>query len=210
MKKEIGDPCPFLEWAVAGQPLAGQTVSGDLHLVESFPNGVLMAVVDGLGHGKEAARAAQLAVATLRAHAQESVVTALERCHDVLRPTRGAVLTLASLNAQAHAMTWVGVGSVEGVLLRADPAAGPPREDVLLYSGVVGSLLPTVRGFVVPVARGDLLLIATDGVRSGFAEGVRLDEVPQTLADRILARNGKGTDDALVLVARYMGFGYEQ
>ena len=107
-------------------------------------------------------------------------------------------------------MTWVGVGSVEGVLLRADPAGGPPREDVLLYSGVVGSLLPTVRGFVVPVAHGDLLLIATDGIRSGFAERVRLDEAMQALADRILAQNNKRTDDALVLVARYLGNSHEQ
>jgi hypothetical protein len=57
----------------------------------------------------------------------------------------------------------------------------------------------------IPVAPGDLLLLATDGIRSGFAEGLRLDQSPQQLADHILARDVKGTDDALVVVARYLG-----
>jgi hypothetical protein len=47
--------------------------------------------------------------------------------------------------------------------------------------------------------------MATDGVRPGFAEGLPLKEPPQQLAERILARDGKGTDDALVLVARVLG-----
>jgi hypothetical protein len=76
---------------------------------------------------------------------------------------------------------------------------------VLLQGGVVGLHLPALRGVVLPVAPGDTLLLATDGVRSGFASGLRLEEAPQQLADRILARDAKGTDDALVLVARYRG-----
>src|SRR5438552_424629 len=57
------------------------------------------------------------------------------------------------------------------------------------------------------VARGDLLIFATDGIRGGFTEGLPTDATPQQLADEILARYGKGTDDALVLVARYAGGG---
>ncbi len=79
--------------------LADQAVCGDLPLVQPFPNGALVAVVDGVGHGAEAAAAAHLAVATLRAHAQESILPLLRRCHETLRETRGVVLTLASFNA---------------------------------------------------------------------------------------------------------------
>jgi hypothetical protein len=54
--------------------------------------------------------------------------------------------------------------------------------------------------------RGDTLIFATDGVRSDFAsEHLAHDDPPQQLADRILARWGTKTDDALVLVARYVG-----
>jgi hypothetical protein len=89
--------------------------------------------------------------------------------------------------------------------LRADNKTRPAREYALLYSGVVGLQLPPLRGFVLPIVQGDTLLMATDGIRSGFAECLRLDESPQVMAERVLARHVKGTDDALVLVARYRG-----
>ena len=61
------------------------------------------------------------------------------------------------------------------------------------------------RSLFVPVAPGDILIFATDGIRSDFSEGLTGSEVPQRTADRILAQYGKHTDDALVLVARYVG-----
>ncbi|HMH83340.1 MAG TPA: hypothetical protein VK531_10750, partial [Gemmatimonadales bacterium] len=55
------------------------------------------------------------------------------------------------------------------------------------------------------VAAGDTLIFATDGIKEGFAEQLPADATPQQQADHILTRHGKGTDDALVLVARYRG-----
>jgi negative regulator of sigma-B (phosphoserine phosphatase) len=107
-------------------------------------------------------------------------------------------------------ITWVGVGSVEGVLLRCDGKRGPVHEEVVVYGGVVGLQLPTLRCSVCPVAPGDTLVLATDGIRSTFAEGLPLHDPPQRMADSILARDIKGTDDALVLVARYLGVHREQ
>jgi serine phosphatase RsbU (regulator of sigma subunit) len=205
MTRKTNKCVPILEWGVAGRTAPNQAVSGDLHLVEPFPNGVLAAAVDGLGHGSEAAAASQLAVATLQAHAHESVLSLLKRCHDALHGTRGVVLTLASFNVPDDTMTWTGVGNVEGVLLRANARSSPAREYVLLDGGVAGLLLPPLRGFVVSVTPGDTLILATDGIGSGFPEGLSLDDSPQELADCILRRDGKESDDALVLVARYRG-----
>jgi negative regulator of sigma-B (phosphoserine phosphatase) len=196
---------PFLDWAVASLGLHGETVSGDLHLVQTFLNGVLVAVVDGVGHGAEAAAAAEAAIATLKTHAHESVLPLLKRCHDDLRETRGVVLTLASFKPLDGTMTWTGVGNVEGVLVRAHAGEGPAREYVLQHGGVVGLQLPPLRGSVIPVFPGDTLIFATDGIRSGFAERLPLEDSPRLIADRILSRDVKGTDDALVLVARYLG-----
>jgi negative regulator of sigma-B (phosphoserine phosphatase) len=202
-KKNI--PEALLDCGVAGAALPGQAVSGDRHLIQPFADGVLVAVADGLGHGPEASVAAELAVDVLKAHAHESVLSLLNRCHEALRETRGVVLTLASVHPLDDTITWVGVGNVEGKLLRADAKGGPTREYVLLHGGVVGLQLPPLRGMVLPVRQGDLLILATDGIRSGYAAELPLDEAPQRLADRILARNSKGTDDALVVVARYQG-----
>jgi len=194
-----------IEWGVATLPLAGEAESGDLYVVKPFAGGVLVAVVDGLGHGPEAALAAKTAVATLEDHAHELIISLVKRCHERLLRTRGVVMSLASFNARDNTVTWLGVGNVEAVLLRAEVAATPRRENVLLRGGVVGCQLPTLGASILPVTRGDVLIFSTDGIRSGFVEDLSLSHPPRQIAEHILARCATGTDDALVLVARYLG-----
>jgi negative regulator of sigma-B (phosphoserine phosphatase) len=206
MPKASVDASPLIDWGVAASTLSGQTQSGDLHLVKPLPTGVLIAVVDGLGHGAEAATAARTAVTTLNEHASESVLALLERCHWALKGSRGVVMSLAFAHP-LDTVTWAGVGNVECMLLHPDarPSRGALRAGLITPGGIVGSELPQVRAQVVPIAAGDVLLLATDGIREGFSDGLQLDAPPQQLADHILSRHAKGTDDALVLVARYRG-----
>jgi serine/threonine protein phosphatase PrpC len=195
----------YLHWGVATLALAGQAESGDLHLVAPVSNGVLVAVVDGLGHGEEAAAAARLAVQTLERFAEEPPLSLLQRCHAALRGTRGVVMSLARFDAPRGTMTWLGVGNVEGVLHHANWAERSVRDSLITRGGIVGSELPAVQAGVMPVEAGDTLVFSTDGIRGGFSEEVSAREQPQHLADQLLSRYGKGTDDALVLVARYLG-----
>jgi len=197
----------LIEWGVATLAHPGEAQSGDRHLVRPVGTSVLVAVVDGLGHGAEAATAAQAAVAALERHATESPVPLIERCHRALHGTRGAVMSVALLGRSDRSMTWVGVGNVEGLLLHGDGAARSRsgRESLVTRGGIVGSELPRLHPTVLPIGPGDLLIFATDGIREGFADGLSPEAPPQHLADQILARHGKGTDDALVLVARYLG-----
>jgi serine phosphatase RsbU (regulator of sigma subunit) len=196
-----------IEWGVATLTLPGERESGDLHLVKAVAHGVLVAVVDGLGHGSEAATAAHAAVAALDRHAEESPLPLLERCHRALQGTRGAVMSLALFDPAGQAMTWVGVGNVEGKLLYADGSDrfARVRGSLVTRGGIVGSELPRVKAQTLPVSPGDTLIFATDGIKEGFSEGLPADVTPQQLADQILARYGKATDDSLVLVARYRG-----
>lgn len=200
----VGQP-PLLDWAVAALALPGQVESGDLHLVATSPHGALVAAVDGLGHGPEAAIAARVAVETLQRFAGLPVASMFERCHRALQSTRGAVMSLASLDNGIETMTWSGVGDVEGLLLRADPQARPRFEALVARGGVVGYQLPPLRVSTLPVAHGDVLILATDGIRSGFGQGLTPSAPPQAIADHILRHYGRGTDDALVLVVRLGG-----
>jgi hypothetical protein len=102
-------------------------------------------------------------------------------------------------------MTWISVGNVAGLLLHVNDAGTLEREHIVTRNGVVGHRLPPLRSTTLGLHRGDLLVFATDGIREGFQTDVRPDARPQDTADRILARHGKSTDDALVLVARWKG-----
>lgn len=195
----------LIHWGAAAKTLPGQAESGDLYVVSPFPNGVLVAVVDGLGHGDEAAAAAKAAIAALERERQKSVISLVRECHASLRGTRGVVMSLASINGQEGTMTWLGVGNVEGRLFRAKANAGPNYESLLLRGGVVGGQLPALRASIIPVAKGDMLIFATDGTRVPFMSEMSLSGSPQEIADHIVAHHSRGTDDALVLVARYEG-----
>jgi negative regulator of sigma-B (phosphoserine phosphatase) len=194
-----------IEWGAAFVVSPGQKESGDKPLVKTFPDGVLVAVVDGIGHGNEAGEAAKAALRTLESRAHEPVISLIQRCHENLRTTRGVVMSLASFDLVHGLMTWLGVGNVEGILLRPNPGRTIVLGSLLLRSGVIGAQLPTLQAAVLPVARMDTLIFATDGVRADFLRGFIPSGPPQRTAERILAEGGKGTDDALVLAARYIG-----
>ncbi|HEV2495577.1 MAG TPA: SpoIIE family protein phosphatase [Terriglobia bacterium] len=194
----------LIDWHVAGSTRPGETESGDLHVVQDFADGILLGVVDGLGHGEEAAAAGRAALEVLTEFPQEPVISLVERCHERLRSTRGVVLSLASFSVKEKTMTWMGVGNVEGVLLRCDPDAIPRHESLLLRSGVVGDCLPRLSASIVPVMPGDMLIFATDGIRSDFPAHVNPGDSPQRIAGRIFAECARKTDDALVLVTRFV------
>ncbi len=194
---------PAFEWGVAALPLPGEGTCGDLHVIRPFVGGVLIAALDGLGHGGEAALAARIASAVLEAHAGEPVTALIQRCHQVLGATRGVVMSVASFDVPAGLMTWIGVGNVQGSLVRLGPVLA--EESLLLRSGVVGAQLPRLQSATLRVNRGDTLVFATDGVGADFTRDLARSQPPQRAAESILARHGKATDDALVLVARYAG-----
>jgi len=74
----------------------------------------------------------------------------------------------------------------------------------LLRGGVVGVRLPSLQAAVLPATAGDTLIFATDGISVDFTRRLARNYPPQTAAESILAQHGKATDDALVLVARYL------
>jgi phosphoserine phosphatase RsbX len=206
---------PAIEWGVAKRSLAGHAESGDDYVVQPFTHGVLVGVIDGLGHGDRAAVVAKTAVDTLQNYAHEPVSALMKRCHESLRGSRGAVMSLASFNVLKNTMSWLGVGNVDGVLLYVSARDAVPHKSLLLRGGVVGYRLPTLYETMLPVVPGDLLIFVTDGIRSGFVKeqvlGYALTQTfdktkpPQQIADFIMAQYSRQTDDALALVARYKG-----
>ena len=199
-------PAPAaIEWAVSGRPIAGETVSGDLHVAEFFAGGALVGVIDGLGHGPDAAHAARVAAAVLGGEPMQPVMDLMRICHDALRGTRGAVLSLASIDTARNALSWIGVGNVEATLIRLEFEGRSARDHIALRNGVAGCQLPPLRVTTTDIAPGDILIFASDGLRHGFAQepfhGGPLDIHAAALLDRY----GKPSDDALVLVVRYLG-----
>lgn len=206
VEKTEAQQTPFLQWSVAELALRGQKASGDLHVVRALDQGVLVAVIDGLGHGEEAQHAARLAAATIAQHQSQSVIDLVRRCHSALIGTRGCAMSIAAINASDETMTWLAIGNVEAVLVRPGRTGPSARETVVMRGGVIGYDLPVLRATVTTLSAGDLLVFATDGIRPEFIERLaKGPQDPRELADHVMAQYAKHTDDSLVFVGRYLG-----
>lgn len=201
-----------VEWAAVEVPMSGHALSGDRCLVRPLVTGALAVVVDGLGHGKQAAASAARAMSAVSAYSEDMTVSDLVlHCHAALRSdSRGVVLSLAVYNAKLGMISWLGVGNVEGCLLLRTAGGRYLQEPLLLRPGIIGRELPSLQSSVMRVNRGDVLIFATDGISPDFANGVSIDAHVDNIARRIAADCNKHTDDALVLVMRCLGHAHAE
>jgi phosphoserine phosphatase RsbX len=194
-----------VEWGVAMRCRRGEATSGDLAVVTLLPEGVLVAGIDGLGHGQEAARAARKAAEVVQEWPSQDLAMLVQRCHAALKDTRGAAITLAFVSPSEGGVTWLGVGNVEGRVLSGDRSAPQPKGSLPLGNGVPGHELPPVRATRIDLRPGDVIVLATDGVEAAFADSLDVSGSTQAISERILADHWKPLDDALVVAVRYLG-----
>jgi negative regulator of sigma-B (phosphoserine phosphatase) len=181
--------------------MPGQTYSGDRGVIVVAEGTAMVAAIDGLGHGEEAAAAANAAALVLEASPGAPLRTLFDRCHEKLRATRGAAMTVVRFESQGRTLDWLGTGNVKTVLMRRS-AQGLKCIELLTYSGVVGAQRQSGAASTIDVTLGDVLVLATDGINKKFVDAIRYDEAPQMQADRLLGDYRSANDDALVLVAR--------
>ena len=196
-----------IEWATSGRPLPGEQVSGDQPIaIEIGKNAALFGVMDGLGHGPDAASAALRASDALRRAHTERVEVLIQLCHRVLGGTRGVAMTLARIDFEAGTLTWTGVGNVAANLVAKDITGTTIRSSARLTAGIVGYRIPEIKpAQVVSIRAGDLLVIATDGISEDHLDHIDFAASAPVIAKDIAGKYAKETDDALVLAARHRG-----
>lgn len=194
-----------VEWGLATKCRRGEATSGDLAVVAMRPEGALVAGIDGLGHGVEAAHAARMAGAIVNESQTQDLELLVQRCHLALRGTRGAAISVAFLSCLHSTITWLGVGNVEGRVLSPDPGRWRLRGSLPLGRGLPGHELPKMMTATLEVRPGDVLVLATDGIAAAFADSLDISGSTQVISERIVADHWRRSDDALVLAVRYLG-----
>lgn len=196
-----------IEWAAAGRPLPGENVSGDQRIALGIDDdSALFGVIDGLGHGPAAATAALRTVDTLTRARGERLEVLVQLCHRVLEGTRGVAMTLARVDFGAGRLAWTGVGNVAADLVTKAATGTQVRSSARLIAGIVGYRIPEIRpSQVVSIRAGDLILMTTDGIGKDHLDHIDFAASATAIAEHILAKHSKETDDALVLAARHRG-----
>jgi phosphoserine phosphatase RsbX len=196
-----------IEWARAGRPLPSEYVSGDRGIaLDIGGEAALFGVVDGLGHGPDAATAALRAVDAVTRSSSERVEVLMQLCHRLLAGTRGAAMTLARVDFAANTLTWTGVGNVTADLVAKSPTGVHIRSSARLTAGIVGYRIPEIRpAQVISVRPGDLLVMSTDGIAENYLDHIDFSATAVVIAEELLGKDAKETDDAMVLTARHRG-----
>jgi phosphoserine phosphatase RsbX len=173
-------------------PRDGEKENGDAALVRRADDGVLIVVLDALGHGEKAAEAASIGVHYLaEAPLARGLRPVIDGLHERLRGSRGAAAMLLLL----HNLRLEGCG-VGNVALRAYRAKVP----VMLTPGVLGASMQRLRLFHADVAPGDRFVLFSDGISARFDEEVDRNAPALATCHAIMERHRKPHDDATVLV----------
>lgn len=178
----------------------GQSACGDGWESINLPGRKLLLVADGLGHGPEAAMAAQEAIRIVRTNHYYRPARIVELAHSALRHTRGAVLGVAEMDLSQNLIHYAGVGNIAGAIISAEGS-----RHLVSVNGTVGHDVRKIQEFSYSFPRNALLVLHSDGLTSHW----NLDHYPgllmksPSLIAGVLYRDyQRGTDDVTVLAAR--------
>jgi hypothetical protein len=181
-------------------PLRGEDECGDDWAVHVESGRVAALLVDGLGHGPEAAVAALAAMSAFRDVAADTPQSILEAMHTALHRTRGAALSVTVLDAARRTARFCGVGNVDGRVVADDT-----NRQLMPQSGIVGHTMPRMRLVEIPWPTGGRLVIHSDGISSRWQAtqypGL-LARHPALLAGVLFRDFARDRDDATVLALR--------
>ena len=175
-------------------PKAGELANGDAAFFRSDDHRrVLIALVDSLGHGPEAAKVTKSAIEQLgEVSLQATLREIMETLHHHLRGSRGAAATVCLLHDGK--ITACGVGNVE---LRSAETPIP----FVFSPGILGARVQKFRVCEAQVRPGTRLVMFSDGISTRLRLELVRALPPQEACAAIIEKHRKAEDDATVLVA---------
>ena len=178
----------------------GEVVCGDGWGFALAGDRTAMMVADGLGHGPDAAEAAQVALEAFGEEPMASPRQLLERTHQALRRTRGAAVMVLQADSGAGTIRSAGAGNVMARLV-----SGVSDRTLLCQHGTAGITIRTPEETTTPWPPHAMLVVCSDGIETRWKGDILAPLLGRdpTLAAAVLARDHcRGRDDATVAVLR--------
>ena len=197
-----GSPPPEaeLELGVVCLPKSGEEVAGDGWLLEASSDYRTIMVVDGLGHGPNAARAARVATEAFAAHSSATPAALMQISHGALAATRGAAGAAARVAPAKNHGSFAGVGNIA---CRVEMTG--ERRQLVSHSGTLGHVMRRVQEFEFAFPAGALLILHSDGLVTRWSS----DDYPGLaskhaglIAGVLYRDHNRGTDDVTVVVLK--------
>ncbi len=179
-------------------PKPGEVACGDAWSLTRDGTDCSLLVVDGLGHGTEAARAARVAMEVLAKHPEAPPSELLQLAHLALASTRGAAAAIARFG-QARG----GFAGVGNITARVESLTS--RRQLVSHNGTLGHVVRKVQEFSFDFPADAALIVHSDGLAGHWT----LADYPGLMAKHsgliagVLYRDhDRGRDDVTVVVIK--------
>ena len=197
----ITDSRDFLLGAIC-LPAPGESVSGDGWAVAIESGRLCLLVADGLGHGSEAAKASQAAIAEFALSPSRQLQEMIQRIHGALRTTRGAAVCALTMDARDSELSYSGAGNIMGRIV-----SGVFDKSIVTQHGTAGAQIRRPEVATLELPAHAIVVVHSDGIETRWkADSVvgamRLD--PTVVAAILLRDHTRHRDDATVVVLRRM------
>lgn len=181
-------------------PKEGELACGDHYSFAEFQDKITLMVVDGLGHGTEAAKAARQASETFQKNSSSSPDRVITLIHESLHNTRGAAVAVVSIDRKAKSLSFCGIGNISGVIEFAGN-----RQRLISANGTAGFSIRTPKLETAVWNAESLLVMHSDGLGSSWqlSKHRGLTRKSSLLSAALLMRDyRKDIDDCTVVVVK--------
>lgn len=181
-------------------PKSGEVACGDRWCFHERVEGVLLAGIDGLGHGLGAEQAATEACRVFDAEKHRPPQRLMQILHETLRPTRGAAVTLLEVDWDGGRATSVAVGNVAAALLN-----GNEIKRIAADNGIVGHVMSRPRELQHACQPDTVIVMHSDGLTANWhpERYPGLTQHHPALVAGVLYRDcTRGRDDSMIVVIR--------
>ncbi|MDM0074508.1 anti-sigma regulatory factor [Variovorax sp. J2P1-59] len=180
-------------------PIPGETECGDSWGAAFDAAGLTALVADGLGHGPEAAKPSQLAVATLLDEPLRDLRGMVEQIHVDLKTTRGAAVCVVRLSGD-DTLRCAGAGNVAVRVV-----SGVYDRSMVTQHGTAGVQIrkPDETSMALPLHA--LVVVHSDGIASRWDTQHILPVLgrdPALVAAILMRHHSRKRDDATIVVVR--------
>jgi anti-sigma regulatory factor (Ser/Thr protein kinase) len=190
----------WLEFGVATRARRQQRENGDSFIICQRGGDALVGVIDGLGHGSLAQRAAQAARQYVQHHFDHSLEDLFRGAGRACRATRGVVMALGRFDFAQKTLSVANIGNVEVRVL-----GSPSPVNLRVRRGIVGLTTVEPVTTVCSWTSTNVLVMHSDGVRPhwDWKDFAVFEAGPaEVIAGHLLSKLGGFDDDATVLVVK--------
>jgi len=161
---------------------------------------LVVAMIDGLGHGDPAAEATDAGTAALEAAGMLAPDELIDRMHQRMAGTRGGAVAVFCQDIASGRAQFAGIGNISATLLE-----GATSKGLASHPGIVGGQYRRTHAFNVNAIPGSLLVMHSDGLQARWSLGKYdgLQYRHPALVVAVLQRDfDRGRDDTGLIAVR--------